>query len=101
MELVYNGAIKNEELSRVPYNDVGNCVRKDFLMTGWFLKKGNGTLLMNYNVMNQSYSPALTSLSSYLLQLIQNHGCSFPSPTPTSLQSSRRQLGTADLYFKR
>lgn len=39
MDLVYNGAIKNEELSQIPYNDVGNCVRKDFLMTGWFLKR--------------------------------------------------------------
>jgi hypothetical protein len=39
MEPVYNSAIKNEELSRIRYNDVGNCVRKDFLMTGWFLKR--------------------------------------------------------------
>lgn len=39
MDLVYNGAIKNEELSQIPYNDVGNCVRKDFFNDWMVFKK--------------------------------------------------------------
>jgi hypothetical protein len=53
MEPVYNSVIKNEELSRIPYDDAGNCICKAFLMTGWYFR-GNGTLLMNYNAINQS-----------------------------------------------
>lgn len=36
---VYNSTIKNEELSRMPYNDVGNCIQKDFFFNDWVVFK--------------------------------------------------------------
>lgn len=51
---VYNGAIKNDGLSRVSYNDSRECVfSKRF--NDYMVLNGNGLFLMDSNTINQSY----------------------------------------------
>lgn len=71
---VYNGAIKNDVLSRISYNDSRECVFSKIL-NDYKVLNGNGIFLMDSNIINQSYIAWLSYIIFMLTVFyVKRHG---------------------------